>query len=105
MRLDAEVGETRRERTRGLLGRAGLPKDGALLLEHARSIHTFGMRFAIDAVLLDAEMTVLEVRHLRPWRLLLPRRHVRHVLECAESVDLRRGDRLASYETSMRASP
>ena len=36
---------------RGLLGRSELGPDEALLLERARSVHTFGMRFEIAAAL------------------------------------------------------
>jgi hypothetical protein len=41
-----EVASGRRARRRGLLGREGI--DGALLLQPAHSVHTFGMSFPID---------------------------------------------------------
>jgi hypothetical protein len=41
-----EVASSRQARRRGLLGRDGI--DGALLLQRARSVHTFGMSFPID---------------------------------------------------------
>ena len=88
------VPRTRAERSRGLLGRAGIDGDEALLLERTRSIHTFGMRFPIAVALLDRELVVHSVRPVRPGRLLLPRLGTRHVLECATDVDLRPGDRL-----------
>ena len=68
-----------------------LPFGRAALLK-TRSVHTFGMRFAIDAVLLDLGGVVLDVKRLPPGRLLLPRRRVRHVLECAEGSGFERGD-------------
>ena len=89
-----DLPETWRERMRGLLGRPCLAPDRALLLERTRSIHTFGMRFPIAVVLLDQDLEVRAVRHLRPGRLLLPRWRVRHVLECAEGTEVRAGDRL-----------
>ena len=89
-----DLPETRRERIRGLLGRSRLAPDRALLLERTRSIHSFGMRFPIAVVLLDQDLEVRAVRHLRPGRLLLPRWRVRHVLECAEGTEVRAGDRL-----------
>jgi uncharacterized membrane protein (UPF0127 family) len=53
----------------GLLGSPGLSSDEALLLHPCRSIHTFGMRFAIDAVFLDADGRLLAARrNLTPWR-------------------------------------
>ena len=45
---------TRRTRGRGLASLDELPPDHALLLEPCRSIHTMGMRFALDLVWLDA---------------------------------------------------
>nr|WP_086013655.1 MULTISPECIES: DUF192 domain-containing protein [Streptomyces] len=74
-----EVAASYRARTRGLLGRDGVT--GALLLTPASSVHTFGMRFAIDVAYLDRRLTVLAVRTMRPGRLGLPRPRARHVLE------------------------
>src|SRR5690606_19882018 len=62
-----EVAASPRARTRGLLGRDGI--EGALLLTPARSVHTFGMRFAIDVAHLDAELRVLSVCTMAPGRL------------------------------------
>ena len=91
--LRAEWPETRRERMRGWRGRWVGPDD-VLLLDRARSIHTFGMCLPISVALLDRELVVRSVRPVRPRRLLLPRPRIRHILECAEGVDLRPGDRL-----------
>jgi hypothetical protein len=91
--------ENRRERMRGLIGRALLAEDEALLLEGTRSIHTFGMRWPIFPALLDGELTVRSVRAIPPSRLLLPRLGVRHVLECALGIDLRPGDQLRMVDT------
>ena len=56
-------------RMRGLLGRRGLESGEGLLLKPAPSVHTFFMRFPIDAVFLDRDGSVLKVRsNLRPWR-------------------------------------
>jgi len=54
-----EVAESRRARSRGLLGRDGV--DGALLLRPCRSVHTVGMRFAIDVAFCDDDLRVLRV--------------------------------------------
>lgn len=62
-----EVAATRNDRRRGLLGRDGV--DGALLLRPARSVHTFGMRFAIDVAHLDDDGVVLHMTSMRPNRL------------------------------------
>jgi uncharacterized membrane protein (UPF0127 family) len=82
-RWRVDVPQTWRERSRGLLGRTAIGPDQAMLLERCRSVHTVGMRFAIDAVLLDHGYRVLAVVHLPPGRILLPRPGVRHVLEVA----------------------
>jgi uncharacterized protein len=54
---------------RGLLGRDRLERGEGLLLRPASSIHTFFMRFAIDAVWLDRDLRVVGVTHdVSPWR-------------------------------------
>jgi uncharacterized protein len=82
-----EIADTRASRRRGLLGRDGI--EGALLLSPARSVHTIRMRFPIDVAHLDADMTVLSVVTMRPWRLGRWHRHARKVIE-AEAGSLRR---------------
>jgi uncharacterized membrane protein (UPF0127 family) len=70
-------------RLRGLLGRRRLSPDAGLLLLPTGSIHTWFMRFPIDAVFLDGDLRVLGVAaELRPWR-LAGRRGARAVLELA----------------------
>jgi uncharacterized membrane protein (UPF0127 family) len=66
---DCGIARTPLSRMRGLMGRATLEPGEGLLLRPAPSIHTFFMRFAIDVVFVDAEMSVLRVvSNLRPWR-------------------------------------
>ena len=68
-------------RMKGLLARRNLPHGEGLLLQPAGSIHTFFMRFPIDAVFLDGERRVLKVApELRPWRTAAAKR-ARAVLE------------------------
>ncbi len=74
-----ELALSARARRRGLLGRGGI--EGALLLSPASSVHTFGMRFAIDVAYLDRDSRVLAVRTMPPGRVGLPRPRARHVLE------------------------
>jgi len=85
-------------RVRGLLGRRGLESGEGLLLKPAPSVHTFFMRFPIDAVFLDREGSVLKVRsHLRPWRVAAARgAHATLELAAgeAERKGIGRGDRL-----------
>ena len=54
-----EVADSRRARSRGLLGRDGV--DGVLLLRPCRSVHTVGMRFPIDVAFCDDHLRVLRV--------------------------------------------
>ena len=78
-------------RMRGLLGRSDLPAGEGVLLRPASSIHTHFMRFAIDAVFLDRDLRVLEVRPaLRPWR-MARKRGANAVLELCAGEAARRG--------------
>ncbi|MET9957683.1 DUF192 domain-containing protein [Streptomyces sp. NPDC006326] len=77
--IPLEVAASYRARTRGLLGRDGIT--GALLLTPAGSVHTFGMRFAIDVAYLDRRLEVIALTTMVPGRLGLPRLRSRHVLE------------------------
>ena len=82
-----EVVSSARGRARGLLGRDAL--DGALWLSRTRSVHTLGMRFAIDVAYCDAEGRVLAIVTMRPWRLGRPRLRARNVVE-AQAGNLQR---------------
>ena len=78
-------------RLRGLLGRRELPAGEGLLLRPTPSIHTWYMRFPIDAVFLDASLEVLAVRSEMPaWRMAMVR-GARSVLELAAGEAGRRG--------------
>jgi uncharacterized protein len=78
-------------RMRGLLGRDELRQGEGLLLRPASSIHTFFMRFPIDAVFLDEALRVLRISdELRPWR-AASRRGARAVLELPAGESARRG--------------
>ncbi len=75
----AEIAHSLADKTRGLLGRDGY--EGAMLLPRTRSVHSIGMRFALDVAFLDKEMVVVGTTQLRTWGLAPPRRGSRHVLE------------------------
>jgi uncharacterized membrane protein (UPF0127 family) len=78
-------------RMRGLLGRAELPSGEGLLIRPANSIHTWFMRFPIDAVFLDRDLTVLRIRSaVEPWR-MAGCRGAKAVLELAAGEAERRG--------------
>jgi len=64
------VALTARERLRGLAFTDPADAPPALRLERCRSVHTFGMRFALDLVWLDRHGAVVRVdRDVRPRRL------------------------------------
>jgi uncharacterized membrane protein (UPF0127 family) len=95
-----EVADTVFTRMRGLLGRQGLPRGHGLLIEPTWSVHTWFMRFPIDVVFLDRDLTVLAIRsHLVPWR-GAARLRARSALELAagecDRLRLRVGDRLVA---------
>src|SRR3954467_15710923 len=92
------VAERPLSRLRGLLGRSELPPGEGLLLRPSPSIHTWFMRFPIDALFLDRDLRVLAVRpEVRPWR-MAGQRGARAVLELSAGEALRRdirpGDQL-----------
>ena len=70
--VDAEVAERAFERMRGLIGRSDLESGTGMLITKCNCIHTFFMRFPIDATFLDRQGNVVKtVRNIRPWRPLV----------------------------------
>jgi uncharacterized membrane protein (UPF0127 family) len=58
------------ERMLGLLAREKLKTDEGLLITPCSSVHTFGMRYTIDVIFLDKELTIIKiVKSLKPWRM------------------------------------
>jgi uncharacterized membrane protein (UPF0127 family) len=58
-----------RARLKGLLGRTSLPEGEALCIAPCTSIHTFFMKFPIDAAFLRRDGLLLRaIGDLRPWR-------------------------------------
>jgi uncharacterized membrane protein (UPF0127 family) len=90
----AEVASTRAARRRGLLGRDGI--DGVLVLAPARSVHTLGMRFALDVAFLDTHGVVVDTCRMVRNRVGLPRWRARSVVEAEAGAfarwNLRAGD-------------
>jgi uncharacterized membrane protein (UPF0127 family) len=77
-------------RVRGLIGRRSLDSGAGLLLKPAPAIHTYFMRFPIDAVFIDRGFNVLKVvEDLRPWRMAHCRK-ARMVLELSAGEARRR---------------
>jgi uncharacterized protein len=101
-----EIADRPRLRMRGLLGRESLETGEGMLLQPAPSIHTWFMRFAIDAVFMDGTLRVKKiVEGLRPWRIASARR-AWGVLELAagevEQRGIAIGDQLGVVEVTDR---
>jgi uncharacterized membrane protein (UPF0127 family) len=85
-------------RLRGIMGWKTMRRGEGMLIRPTFSIHTMFVRFPIDAVFLDKEMTVVSIVHdLKPWRFAGARK-AKSVLELAAGecrrLGLERGDRL-----------
>lgn len=75
----ARVAETRKERRRGLLGTSSL--DGAFVIDPCRSVHTIGMKYAIDVAFVDLDGIVVKTLHMHRHRIGLPVMRARWVIE------------------------
>ena len=77
-----EVADAGWKRAVGLLGRKCLDADSGLWLTPCNGVHTLLMRFPIDVLYLDKHGVVLRVvPNLRPFRVALPLRGTRTMLE------------------------
>lgn len=66
----------------GLLGKRSLQPDSGVWICPANSIHTVGMLFSFDLVLIDKDFKVVGLRELvRPFRITLPNGKAESVLE------------------------
>ncbi len=85
------------ERARGLLGRPGLASDEGLLIVSPSWLplmwlHTFGMRFAIDMIFMDAQLRVLKMNaNVRPRRVSSIVPGARYALETASGTIAKSG--------------
>jgi uncharacterized membrane protein (UPF0127 family) len=99
--LTVVVACTWRARRRGLAGLAAPAPGHALLLRPCRSVHTVGMRFALDLLWLDAGGALVRVdRDVGPRRLCGCRR-ARAVLECAAGEGERFAQALSGAASSL----
>ena len=92
----AEVARGIGARLRGLMGRDDL--EGVLVLRPAKSVHTIGMRFAIDVAYCDSQMVVIATKRMRRYRIGRPRLRAKLVIEAKagafERWNLEPGDEL-----------
>jgi uncharacterized membrane protein (UPF0127 family) len=96
----------------GLLGRRSLKPDGGVWIVPANSIHTVGMLFSFDAVMIDKDFRVVSVTEMvKPFRVILPKRRAESVLELPAHAIFRSrtevGDQLVieRYEAKKVAKP
>ena len=113
-----EIAETVLERMRGLIGRRAreFPPGKGLWIVPSNWIHTFGMRFPIDAAYLDSKGRIVKLYHgLQPFRIAALNLKARSVLELPAGTLLAAhtevGDLLEfhrsceAFETGNNASP
>jgi uncharacterized membrane protein (UPF0127 family) len=94
----------------GLLGCGSLPPGSGLWIQRCSSIHTWFMRFTIDAVFLDSDLRVVRrIDGLRPFSLGVGGHGARSVLEVATGwLDpdlLRKGERLVAGHRGGSGTP
>jgi hypothetical protein len=82
------------QRLRGLMGRGALAEGSALSIEPCNGIHTFFMRFPIDAVFLDRERRIVRaIQSMPPYRSTRLYRSVVQVVELPAGTLVRTGTR------------
>lgn len=66
----------------GLLGRRSLQADSGVWIVPSNAIHTFGLLFTFDAILIDKDFKVVGIRELlRPFRIVWPNFKAESVIE------------------------
>src|SRR5262245_48117984 len=66
----------------GLLGRTSLKPDQGMWIVPANSIHTFGMVFSFDVVMIDKDFRVVSMKEMvKPFRIMLPKLRAESVIE------------------------
>ncbi len=66
----------------GLLGRRSLKPDGGVWIVPANAIHTIGMLFSFDVVMIDKNFRVVSVKEfVKPFRIILPKLRAESVIE------------------------
>lgn len=80
--LRVKVADSVLGRLVGLLGRQSLKPDSGVWIVPANSIHSIGMLFSFDVVMIDKDFKVVALRELvRPFRVVWPKRQAESVLE------------------------
>jgi uncharacterized membrane protein (UPF0127 family) len=97
--VEVRIAATGLARLTGLAGLRGLPPGTGLLIPRCRSVHTVGMRFALDLIWLDGAGGIVDVTPSVPPRRVVGRRQARSVLE------VRAGEGAAAFAALAAAPP
>jgi len=67
---NVELADNFAKRLKGLLGRSGMPEGSTLHIVPCPQIHTFFMRFSIDAAFVDNGGKILNITaDMKPWKI------------------------------------
>lgn len=96
---DLQVASDFWSRTKGLLGTSTLGQQQGLWIHQCNSVHTFFMKYSIDCIFVDKDMTVKAIKKdLKPGRMTLPIWGASSVIEVssgqADKLNISEGDRL-----------
>jgi uncharacterized protein len=92
------VADSAPARAAGLAGMRAMPRRTALLIPGCRSVHTFGMRFALDLIWLSDDGRIVDVSaSVKPGR-IVTRAHARAVVECVAGTG-------AAFFTALATAP
>jgi len=96
----------------GLLGKKSLKPNSGVWIVPANAIHTIGMLFSFDVVMIDKDFRVVSLKEMvKPFRVILPKLRAESVIELpAHSIFRSRteiGDQLLidRYEANKRSDP
>lgn len=80
----------------GLMFKKHIASDQAMLIKHCKWVHTCFVKFELDLIFLNKEFRVIQIKHIKPFRISLPVKDGLHVLElkagCAKSYNIEIGD-------------
>lgn len=94
----------------GLLGRRSLKSDSGVWIVPANAIHTIGMLFSFDVIMIDANFKVVGLRELiRPFRITRPNFRAESIIEVPAHTIFRSrteiGDQLVIEQYQAKPSP
>jgi uncharacterized protein len=94
----------------GLLGKRSLKPDSGVWIVPANAIHTIGMLFSFDVLMIDKDFKVVTVKELvKPFRIILPKLRAESVIELPPHTIFRSrtevGDQLVIDRYEARKNP